>query len=108
MYPAGFVAKHQAPIDERGRSPDRCLRAISPNHFARVCGQAIEVTVARADVYSAIRHNRACPEAALLFARAAFGFVLPNKLTVALPEAIDVTIFGGSVNLAFVNSRSRI
>src|SRR5688500_16804458 len=106
MYPAGLVAKHQATIDQRRCSPDCGLRAIPPNHFAFICRQAIQVTITRADVNSAVRHDRAGPEAALFFARAADGLVLPDERAVALSETIDVTILGGRVNLAFVNSGS--
>src|SRR5678815_789852 len=108
MNPAGLVAEDQATIDERRRSPDRCLRFIFPNDFALVGRQAIQVTVARTDVYSAIRDDRARPHATLLFQRSTSRLVLPKQHAVALPETIDHAILSGCVDFAFVNRRRRI
>src|SRR4051794_21027896 len=103
MNPAGFVAKHEASIDERRRSPNCSPCLISPHNFTLVCRQTIEITVARADVHSSIRNNRARPHSALLLEHAADGLILPKQLAVALTEAINNAIFGGCVDLAFVN-----
>src|SRR5215213_4539521 len=103
MHPAGFVAKYKPSIDEGRRSPDRGLRAISPIDFAFIRSQGIQVTVARSDVHSAIRNDRARPEATLLFARSTQRLVLPKQLAVTLAEAIDDAILSGRVDFAFVH-----
>src|ERR1044072_403787 len=103
MNPAGLVAENQTTIDERRRSPDRGLRFVFPNDFALVGSQAIQVTVARADVYSSIREDRTRPDSALLFARSTSRLVLPKQLAVALPETIDDAILSGCVDFAFVD-----
>src|SRR6185369_17036970 len=108
MNPAGLVAEDQTTIDERRRSPDRGLRLIFPNDLALVGCQAIQVTVARADVYSSIRDDRARPDSTLLFACSTKRLVLPKQLAVALPETIYDAILSGCVDFAFVNRGRRI
>src|ERR1043165_7353878 len=108
VKPARLVAKHHASVNDRRRPPDRSLRAIPPNNFAFVSGQAVEVTVARADVNSTIRHDRARPDSVLPQSIRVFGFKLPNKLAVVLPKAINETILSRCINFAFVNCWSRI
>src|SRR5215208_3660438 len=108
MQPAGLVAKHQTPINQRRRAPDRGPCAISPNDLALVRRQAIEITVARTNMHSSVRDNRACPKATLLFACAAFGFVFPNKLAVRLAEAIDIAVLRRGVNETVIDSRSGV
>src|SRR3569832_1542941 len=103
MKPAGFVAKHETPIDQRRRSPDRCLCLILPFDFALVRRQTIEITVARADVNSSIRDNRTRPHSTLLLEHAAECLILPKQLAITLPEAINNAILGGRVDFAFVN-----
>src|SRR5215213_3740289 len=108
MYPAGFVSKHQTSINEWRRSPDRCLCPIPPNNFAGVCGQAIEITVARSDVYSSIRDDGTCPEPTLLFACSTKRLVFPKQLTVSLAEAIDDAVLSGRIDFAVVDCGRRI
>src|SRR5215208_2323981 len=108
MEPAGLIAKHQPPINQRRRAPDRGPCAISPNDLALVRGQAIEITIARTDMHSSVRDNRACPKATLLFACAAFRFIFPNKLAIRLAEAIDIAVLRRGVNETVTDGRSGI
>src|ERR1044072_8949157 len=108
VKPARLVAKHNASINDRRRPPDRSLRTIPPNNFAFVSGQAVEITVTRADVNSTIRNDRARPDSVLPQSIRLFGFNLPTKPAVVLPKAINETILSRCINLAFVNCGSRI
>src|SRR5215211_7685086 len=103
MYPAGLIPKHQTSINERRRPPDSGLRAVTPDHLALVCRQAIEITVARSNMHSSVRHDRTRPESALLLACSPQRLVLPNERTIGLAETINVTILGGGVDLALVD-----
>src|SRR5678815_1920816 len=100
MNPSGFVAADQTTIDERRRSPDRRFRLIPPNDLALVGGQAIQVTVARADVYSSIRDDRARPDSTLLFACSTERLIFPKQLAIVLAKAIDDAILSGCVDFA--------
>src|SRR6187401_1937367 len=103
MKPAGFVAKHKTPINQRRRSPDCCLSLIPPHDFARVSRETIKITVTRADVDSSVRNDRARPDSTLFLEHAAECLILPKQLAVALPEAINDAILSGCVDFAFVD-----
>src|SRR5215217_708192 len=108
MYPAGFVAKHKASINERRRSPDCRLRLVPPNDFTFVGRQGIQIAVARADVNSSIRNDGTRPESALFLTSSTERLVLPKQLAVTLTEAINHAILSGRVDFAFVDSGRRI
>src|SRR5215213_9226703 len=104
MYPARLVAEHEATVHERRRSPDRCLCLVAPDDLAFVRSKAIQITIARADVYSSIRDDWARPESTLLFAGSTERLVLPKQLAVTRAEAINNAILRGCIDFAFVNS----
>src|ERR1051325_2641657 len=108
MEPTGFVAKHQASINQGRRTPDRSPCAISPNNLAFVTAQAIEITIARANVHSSIRDDRACPKSTLLFSGSAEGLVFPDQFAVSLAEAVDVAVLRSGINEAITDGRSGI
>src|SRR6267154_1466795 len=81
VNPTRFIAKDDAAIDDRRRAPDRSARFESPNQFAFVRAQAMQVTIAGADVNLAVGNNWAGPDADALTAAPVMptlGCVLPG------------------------------
>src|SRR5687768_10180276 len=45
VKPSGFIAKYDASIDERRCAPDRPASLVTPNEFAFIGGQRVQVAV---------------------------------------------------------------
>src|SRR2546421_4246851 len=84
---------------------------MSPNQLAFVRRQTVKVTAVAADVEPIISDDRTGPETILFFGlliQSAFSLISPNEFSRFLFVAADNSIFGGRVNKAIDNGRSRI
>src|SRR5713226_2941368 len=106
-----LVAKHNAAIDDRRRSPDRRTHQMFPNQFAFVGRQTVHIAVVRSHVETIVDDYRAGPKTVLLFRlliQSAFSLVSPDEFAAFLFVASNDAVFGGGVNKAARDRRRRV
>src|SRR5438445_8241718 len=84
---------------------------MSPNQLAFIRRQTVQVAAIAPDVNAIISDDGTGPETILLFGlliQSAFSLISPNELSGFLFVAADNSIFGGRVNKAIDDGRSRI